>query len=50
MDYDLSRQQQHLAIKAQALQTMSPLATLKRGYVIALPIKTKLFTNQRHLK
>ena len=34
MDYDLNRQQNHLAAKAQALQTMNPLTTLKRGYAI----------------
>ncbi|MFW0072786.1 MAG: exodeoxyribonuclease VII large subunit [Coxiella-like endosymbiont] len=34
MDYALSRQQHHLETKAQALQTMSPLMTLKRGYAI----------------
>ncbi|AIT63364.1 exodeoxyribonuclease VII large subunit [Coxiella burnetii] len=34
MDYDFNRRQQNLAAKAQALQTMSPLTTLKRGYAI----------------
>ncbi|WP_264770326.1 exodeoxyribonuclease VII large subunit [Coxiella burnetii] len=34
MDYDFNRRHQNLAAKAQALQTMSPLTTLKRGYAI----------------
>ena len=34
MVYDFNRRQQNLAAKAQALQTMSPLTTLKRGYAI----------------
>ena len=34
MDYDLNHHQQNLAAEAQALQTISPLTTLKRGYAI----------------
>ena len=34
MDHDLNHRQQNLSAKAQALQTISPLTTLNRGYSI----------------